>query len=118
LQAIRENEPAPRLSRYDVGAPEARPVVIGGAFSGLGSALRDALPHPSLESIGFVFSGNSRLRTSFGARARSETVRHRLLVFIWPSESVSAVVGALAALLAGFVIVVLFRGESSRRGAF
>jgi branched-chain amino acid transport system permease protein len=110
LQAIRENEPRAEALGYDVARLKLAAFVIGGAFSGLAGVLYAMLfGIVPLESIGFVFSGNVVFATLIGGSGSLYGPVIGSFVFIWLSESVSAVWARWPLLLGvAFVIVVLF----------
>ena len=110
LQAIRENEPRAEALGYDVARLKLAAFVIGGDFSGLAGVLYAMLfgivPR---ESIGFVFSGNVVFATLIGGSGSLYGPVIGSFVFIWLSESVSAMWARWPLLLGvAFVIVVLF----------
>ena len=110
LQAIRENEPRAEALGYDVARLKLAAFVIGGAFSGLAGVLYAMLfGIVPLESIGFVFSGNVVFATLIGGSGSLYGPVIGSFVFIWLSESVSAMWARWPLLLGvAFVIVVLF----------
>jgi branched-chain amino acid transport system permease protein len=110
LQAIRENEPRAEALGYNVPLMKLLAFVVGGAFSGLAGVLYAMLfGIVPLESIGFVFSGNVVFATLIGGSASLYGPVIGSFVFIWLSESVSAMWARWPLLLGiAFVIVVLF----------
>ena len=110
LQAIRENEPRAEALGYDVSRLKLAAFVIGGAYSGLAGVLYAMLfGIVPLESIGFVFSGNVVFATLIGGSGSLYGPVIGSFVFIWLSESVSAMWARWPLLLGvAFVIVVLF----------
>jgi len=73
---FRENEPRAEALGYDVARLKLAAFVIGGAFSGLAGVLYAMLfGIVPLESIGFVFSGQCRLRHPSSAAPARSTVR-------------------------------------------
>ncbi|MEK7443319.1 MAG: branched-chain amino acid ABC transporter permease, partial [candidate division NC10 bacterium] len=82
----------------------------GGAFSGLAGVLYAMLfGIMPLEAIGFVFSGNVVFATLIGGSGSLYGPVIGSFVFIWLSESVSAMWARWPLLLGvAFVIVVLF----------
>jgi branched-chain amino acid transport system permease protein len=110
LQAIRENEPRAEALGYDVARMKLAAFVIGGAFSGLAGVLYAMLfGIVPLEAIGFVFSGNVVFATLIGGSGSLYGPVIGSFVFIWLSESVSAIWERWPLLLGvAFVIVVLF----------
>ena len=98
LQAIRENELRAEALGSDVARMKLAAFVVGGAFSGLAGVLYAMLfGIVPLESIGFVFSGNVVFATLIGGSGSLYGPVIGSFVFIWLSESVSSIVGALAA---------------------
>ncbi len=110
LQAIRENEPRAEALGYNASRLKLAAFVIGGAFSGLAGVLYAMLfGIVPLESIGFVFSGNVVFATLIGGSGSLYGPVIGSFVFIWLSESVSAMWARWPLLLGvAFVIVVLF----------
>jgi branched-chain amino acid transport system permease protein len=110
LQAIRENEPRAEALGYNVPVMKLLAFVVGGAFSGLAGVLYAMLfGIVPLESIGFVFSGNVVFATLIGGSGSLYGPVIGSFVFIWLSESVSAMWARWPLLLGiAFVIVVLF----------
>jgi branched-chain amino acid transport system permease protein len=98
LQAIRENELRAEALGYDVSRMKLAAFVVGGAFSGLAGVL-----------YGFVFSGNVVFATLIGGSGSLYGPVIGSFVFIWLSESVSALWARWPLLLGvAFVVVVLF----------
>ena len=110
LQAIRENEPRAEALGYNVPRMKLLAFVVGGAFSGLAGVLYAMLfGIVPLEAIGFVFSGNVVFATLIGGSGSLYGPVIGSFVFIWLSESVSAMWARWPLLLGvAFVIVVLF----------
>ena len=110
LQAIRENELRAEALGYDVPRMKLWAFVVGGAFSGLAGVLYAMLfGIVPLEAIGFVFSGNVVFATLIGGSGSLYGPVIGSFVFIWLSESVSAMWARWPLLLGvAFVIVVLF----------
>ena len=110
LQAIRENELRAEALGYNVPRMKLAAFVIGGAFSGLAGVLYAMLfGIMPLEAIGFVFSGNVVFATLIGGSGSLYGPVIGSFVFIWLSESVSAMWARWPLLLGvAFVIVVLF----------
>jgi len=110
LQSIRENAPRAEALGYDVARMKLAAFVIGGAFSGLAGVLYAMLfGIVPLEAIGFVFSGNVVFATLIGGSGSLYGPVIGAFVFIWLSESVSAMWARWPLLLGvAFVIVVLF----------
>ncbi len=110
LQAIRENEPRAEALGYDVARMKLAAFVVGGALSGLAGVLYAMLfGIVPLEAIGFVFSGNVVFATLIGGSGSLYGPVIGSFVFIWLSESVSAMWARWPLLLGmAFVIVVLF----------
>jgi branched-chain amino acid transport system permease protein len=110
LQSIRENELRAEALGYDVARMKLAAFVIGGAFSGLAGVLYAMLfGIVPLEAIGFVFSGNVVFATLIGGSGSLYGPVIGSFVFIWLSESVSAMWARWPLLLGvAFVIVVLF----------
>jgi branched-chain amino acid transport system permease protein len=110
LQAIRENEPRAEALGYDVRRMKLLAFVVGGAFAGLAGVLYAMLfGIVPLEAIGFVFSGNVVFATLIGGSGSLYGPVIGSFVFIWLSESVSAMWARWPLLLGvAFVIVVLF----------
>jgi branched-chain amino acid transport system permease protein len=110
LQAIRENELRAEALGYDVPRMKLAAFAIGGAFSGLAGVLYAMLfGIVPLEAIGFVFSGNVVFATLIGGSGSLYGPVIGSFVFIWLSESVSAVWARWPLLLGvAFVVVVLF----------
>jgi ABC-type branched-chain amino acid transport system, permease component len=110
LQSIRENERRAEALGYDVARMKLAAFVIGGAFSGLAGVLYAMLfGIVPLEAIGFVFSGNVVFATLIGGSGSLYGPVIGSFVFIWLSESVSAMWARWPLLLGvAFVVVVLF----------
>ena len=110
LQSIRENALRAEALGYDVARMKLAAFVIGGAFSGLAGVLYAMLfGIVPLEAIGFVFSGNVVFATLIGGSGSLYGPVIGAFVFIWLSESVSAMWARWPLLLGvAFVIVVLF----------
>ena len=110
LTAIRENELRAEALGYDVPRMKLCAFVVGGAFSGLAGVLYAMLfGIVPLEAIGFVFSGNVVFATLIGGSGSLYGPVIGAFVFIWLSESVSAMWARWPLLLGvAFVIVVLF----------
>jgi branched-chain amino acid transport system permease protein len=110
LQSIRENELRAEALGYDVARMKLAAFVIGGAFSGLAGVLYAMLfGIVPLEAIGFVFSGNVVFATLIGGSGSLYGPVIGSFVFIWLSESVSAMWARWPLLLGvAFVVVVLF----------
>jgi len=110
LQCIRENEPRAAALGYDAARMKLVAFVVGGAFSGLAGVLYAMLfGIVPLEAIGFVFSGNVVFATLIGGSGSLYGPVIGSFVFIWLSESVSAMWARWPLLLGlAFVIVVLF----------
>jgi branched-chain amino acid transport system permease protein len=110
LQSIRDNELRAEALGYDVARMKLAAFVIGGAFSGLAGVLYAMLfGIVPLEAIGFVFSGNVVFATLIGGSGSLYGPVIGSFVFIWLSESVSAMWARWPLLLGvAFVIVVLF----------
>ena len=110
LQAIRENELRAEALGYDVPRMKLVAFVVGGAFAGLAGVLYAMLfGIVPLEAIGFVFSGNVVFATLIGGSGSLYGPVIGSFVFIWLSESVSAMWARWPLLLGvAFVIVVLF----------
>jgi len=110
LQAIRDNELRAEALGYEVARMKLAAFVIGGAFSGLAGVLYAMLfGIVPLEAIGFVFSGNVVFATLIGGSGSLYGPVIGSFVFIWLSESVSAMWARWPLLLGvAFVIVVLF----------
>ena len=110
LQAIRENHLRAEALGYNVPRMKLAAFVIGGAFSGLAGVLYAMLfGIMPLEAIGFVFSGNVLFATLIGGSGSLYGPVIGSFVFIWLSESVSAMWARWPLLLGvAFVIVVLF----------
>ena len=110
LQSIRENELRAEALGYDVARMKLAAFVVGGAFSGLAGVLYAMLfGIVPLEAIGFVFSGNVVFATLIGGSGSLYGPVIGSFVFIWLSESVSAMWARWPLLLGvAFVIVVLF----------
>ncbi len=110
LQAIRDNELRAEALGYNASRMKLAAFVIGGAFSGLAGVLYAMLfGIVPLEAIGFVFSGNVVFATLIGGSGSLYGPVIGSFVFIWLSESVSAVWARWPLLLGvAFVIVVLF----------
>jgi branched-chain amino acid transport system permease protein len=110
LQAIRENEQRAEALGFDVPRMKLVAFVAGGAFSGLAGVLYAMLfGIVPLEAIGFVFSGNVVFATLIGGSGSLYGPVIGSFVFIWLSESVSAMWARWPLLLGvAFVIVVLF----------
>jgi branched-chain amino acid transport system permease protein len=110
LQSIRENELRAEALGVDVARMKLAAFVIGGAFAGLAGVLYAMLfGIVPLEAIGFVFSGNVVFATLIGGSGSLYGPVIGSFVFIWLSESVSAMWARWPLLLGvAFVIVVLF----------
>jgi branched-chain amino acid transport system permease protein len=110
LQAIRENELRAEALGFDVPRMKLAAFVVAGAFSGLAGVLYAMLfGIVPLEAIGFVFSGNVVFATLIGGSGSLYGPVVGSFVFIWLSESVSAMWARWPLLLGvAFVIVVLF----------
>ena len=110
LRSIRENAPRAEALGYDVPRMKLAAFVVGGAFSGLAGVLYAMLfGIVPLEAIGFVFSGNVVFATLIGGSGSLYGPVIGSFVFIWLSESVSAMWARWPLLLGvAFVIVVLF----------
>ena len=110
LQAIRENELRAEALGYHAARMKLVAFVIGGAFAGLAGVLYAMLfGIVPLEAIGFVFSGNVVFATLIGGTGSLYGPVIGSFVFIWLSESVSAVWARWPLLLGvAFVVVVLF----------
>ena len=110
LQAIRENEVRAEAVGYNVPRFKLLAFVIGGAFSGLAGVLYAMLfGIVPLEAIGFVFSGNVVFATLIGGSGSLYGPVIGSFVFIWLSESVSAMWARWPLLLGvAFVLVVMF----------
>jgi len=110
LLAIRENELRAEALGFDVPRMKLAAFVVGGAFAGLAGVLYAMLfGIVPLEAIGFVFSGNVVFATLIGGSGSLYGPVIGSFVFIWLSESVSAMWARWPLLLGvAFVIVVLF----------
>jgi len=110
LQSIRDNELRAEALGYNVPRMKLAAFVVGGAFSGLAGVLYAMLfGIVPLESIGFVFSGNVVFATLIGGSGSLYGPVIGSFVFIWLSESVSAIWARWPLLLGvAFVVVVLF----------
>jgi branched-chain amino acid transport system permease protein len=110
LQAIRENAVRAEAVGYAVPRFKLLAFVVGGAFSGLAGVLYAMLfGIVPLETIGFVFSGNVIFATLIGGSGSLYGPVIGSFVFIWLSESMSAVWARWPLLLGvAFVIVVMF----------
>ena len=113
LQSIRENALRAEALGYDVARMKLAAFVIGGAFSGLAGVLYAMLfGIVPLEAIGFVFSGNVVFATLIGGSGSLYGPVIGAFVFIWLSESVSAMWARWPLLLgvACVIVVLFFRG--------
>ena len=110
LQSIRDNELRAEALGYNVPRMKLVAFVLGGAFAGLAGVLYAMLfGIVPLEAIGFVFSGNVVFATLIGGSGSLYGPVIGSFVFIWLSESVSAIWARWPLLLGvAFVVVVLF----------